>query len=72
MNTKKIEKKLTYSIKLPNGEEITPGPGTVPTSHAAPKDSLKKMIEAAREVSKAGIFDTENKEYGTNLGSTTK
>lgn len=54
-------------ITLPNGEVVIPRPGTVPTSLASVQETdVKKMIQAARAVSKAGIFDTEE-EYGTKI-----
>ncbi len=71
---KAIKKDLTYVIILPGGEKITIGSGisNVPTSSDSVKTTdIKKIIKAAKEASKAGIFDTESDDYGSNLQTPT-
>lgn len=70
---KLVDKKMTYAIKLPDGKKIIIGPGisNLPTSSESVKETnIKKMIEAAKAASKAGIFDKKTNEYESSFSST--
>lgn len=75
MKAKSVAVKIktqTLHITLPGGEIITPSPGTVPTSEGSIKETdIKKMIKAAREASKAGVFDKEE-DYGIYIPAPTR
>lgn len=56
-------------ISLPSQDKpIEIGPGTVPLSATSVKEvSIKKLLQSAREVSKLGIYDTDNREVPTTI-----
>lgn len=60
----KVKKGSEYTISL-QGELVTPGPGTVPTSTASVSHtSIEEVIKKSREASKEGLFDdVEDQQY---------
>ena len=65
-----VKKSLT--IRLP-GENISVGPGTVPTSTASVSyTSFKKMASELRKASKEGLFNNKDEAYGAITSATTR
>jgi hypothetical protein len=61
-------KKKIYKITLPSGEIMHIGSGIsniMPSHEGVPaKDFAKALAKAAKAVSDAGIFDSDNDSYG--------
>lgn len=67
--SKKNEFEEITELKLPWGT-VKIGPGTVPTSpHGAQETDINEVKKAMRELSKLGIWDSEEDYYGSPKSS---
>lgn len=60
---KQTSRQKKFIITFPDGTSIIPGAGNVPTSNEGVpvKNFMRELRKAAKAVTEAGIFDSDNK-----------